>query len=497
MLFLRTKLELKSLMETAIKINQPKKHKDIKYEKLIRIDYLGIGATALFDRSKNYREFNAWPEVQKILKNVKTLNKEGYFVKFRVLLQYPYSATAFARRIAEVSYNRASINDPQYLRNFEMIDEIDKGTLEKSFFLVSQTNMLTQIMDINDTLLTNDNYWNNGLNKFTIRFTPFDPLMSCLLLNNNLFYDVYMLSKKERLSSRLEHLSPIVHLEKNSSAECFSSFEDHFRYLWGLDVTMDRDDVIHRNGLTVTINQPNEIKYKHKARRIRAKSPNLSDAQEEVWKYRVYCSFTNFCGEFFTAPPRERLFISCNWYDTEEGAIDYDENVQKLKKILDHDFNDGDIRVLDIFIVRAPAGKGLAKELYEALKKSSIGIVFLTEKIRCNNEQIYASPNVYHELGYLMHHLGEGRIIILREKGVEITANMQDVSRIDFKKECLFNMYPEIVKAICDVCFSKKKLLSILNKYSKRLEASFQNNEIDPKAYKKIINKINDMRNPQ
>jgi len=499
-------MDIECLKKNAISIRKLKIYKKKKYDKLIRVDYIGIGATVLFD--VNQKENNVFDQVHNLLDSVKSLNDDGYFVKFRILLEYPHSITSYSRKIAEIGSERASINEPEYFRNFQMIyssledltECIDDEALEQAYLVTSQKEMLKQIDWVNKTFIDNKE-WNQGLNKFTLRFIPFDPLMSCLYINNNIYYSVYLLAKQNRGDDRLLHMSPVVNISSRDDY-IVKVFDDHFRYLWCLGVTMDSSDVSGNKGNMKRVKSPENIDYNDKALRIRQEGKlngkHFSHAQEEIWKFFMRNALQYLCAPIHNLPKRETLFISCVWRTTDSGQTMYDDDVVTLRQCLEDDFTEDDIKLLNVELTNVSLGKGIRETLYPSLEKATIGLVLATIKTKDKNGKYYSSPNVYHELGYLMRHVKDGGIIILQEKKrvtiankkhdvtAELPTNISDFARIPYKKGTLYSVYPDIVEKICEFCFSPIWFERVMNKYKERLNERFMNNEINKRMYNSI-----------
>ena len=338
-------LSLDNIKKNAIRIDSPFEKNGIRYDKLIRIDYLGIGATVLFDRGNNFIKDNAYHSVNNIIQLSDELNRDGYFIRFRLLLEYPFSVTAYSRIQAELSAERSSMEEPQYKRHFQIIEDVDNEAFKTSFFVHSQTVMLSQIESVMNDLFEKAEWKADGPNKFTVRFIPFSPLMSCLFINDNLLYETYLLAKKTRHKKQLDHLSPIISLSKNS-LETFKAFEDHFRYLWDLDVTLDLSDATNykRNGFgrLAQIISPQKIMFNVKAKKILHKDKSLSERQALNWKSRMRLNLQKICCDPSPSPAFEKLFISCSWVECPDGSRSLNNNAKLLSSLLCEDFSLGD-----------------------------------------------------------------------------------------------------------------------------------------------------------
>jgi hypothetical protein len=511
---LAEKMSVGELKKTAISISDPKIYKGKKYENLIKLDYLGIGATVLFDDQTN--ACSVYDEIELILKSIKEINDSGYFVKIRILLEYPFSIAAYSRKLAELTSERAAIQDSQYLRYFNVIYDAKKHALEKSidekslgktYFVNSQKKMLERIGLVYDKYIISSDYgiWNDGLNNFSLRFIPFDPLMSCVFANDEVFYSVYLLAKEKRDDYKLKHCSPVINLTSEDK-EIVSAFEDHFRYLWDLGVTMDASDVLDEKKSYSEIKSPIEVSYNDKAKRIKKykgiEGDMYCDAQEELWRFYMKNVLQYLCAPVHELPKRETLFISSTMVKCEyTAAADYEDGVKWLQDTLESDFTVGDIKMLDVKLNNIEVGGGLSENLYPVLNKSTIGLVLMSGKMSCIDGKYYAGPNIYHELGYLMGRVKQGGIIVLQEKKektkynlseevkVEVPTNIGNIIRLEFRDSDYYYIYPDIVKIICKKCFANDWLERVLIKYEKRFIAMLKDGQIDDDDYVRLIKK--------
>ena len=308
-------LDIEKVKENAIDIKTPLKRDEITYKKCIKIDFIGIAATRLFDVVNSPEIYN---QFVKIINNVENLNKEGYFVKIRLLFEYPYSISAYTRIIAEQSLKRSSITEDEFIRGVSLNDiQIDNNKFQASAYVTTQKKMLKQIQEILDALPKT--LWNikGVMNSFTLRFSPIQTYMRCLTINNDLFFDVYTLAKEKRFEDRCKQFCPIVHLNKQVDNSTFLAFEDHFRYIWDLDVTMDCEDATEYKANTSEslseIKSPNKIKYNAKLKRLQYQNPSVPDKNFKVWHSRITSIMDRYCSNLSPTPDSESIFISCSW----------------------------------------------------------------------------------------------------------------------------------------------------------------------------------------
>ena len=145
-------------------------------------------------------------------------------------------------------------------------------------------------------------------------------------------------------------------------------------------------------------------------------------------------------------------------------------------------------------MVNAIPGTGLAGQLYFSLKESTIGLILMSKDIASSgNNAYYSRPNLYHELGYLMRHLGPERLVIVKEEKVEIPSNVNDIVGIEFKTNKLFLKYPDIIFAICHISsFNLNTLRNIYEKYSDKLNKKHISGEFDENEYRSAMSKIDE-----
>ena len=426
-------LDIETAKGNALPIAKEKDRNGITYTKCIRIDFIGIACTRLFDVVYFQETYN---QLVNIIENVEKLNKEGCFVKIRMLLEYPYSVSAYTRIQAEHAVKRASITEREFsrgvsLNNIQIDDEIFLG----SAYVTNQKRMLVQIQELLDTLPIT--LWNNkdALNSFTIRFSPIQTYMRCLIINNDLFYDVYTLAKEKSKENRCKQFCPIVHLTHQADNSTFLAFEDHFRYIWDLDVTMDCEDATdYKRGKSESLSKiksPSKVKYTAKLQRLQTQLPDVPKKDFKVWQSRITDIMKRFCSNLSPTPASETIFISCSWEKKEPK-----KSARELYSALYDDLCENiETPISSVIILQAALSESLAHELYRNMEDATIGIIILTRDIESKEGRFFSKPNVYHELGYMMKHLTREKMMILAEEGVEIPSNIHDIIRLPFETD--------------------------------------------------------------
>jgi hypothetical protein len=496
------------LLETAIPFKEPSfkidpsTGKKIKYTHCIRIDYLGIAGTILFDRSGYYGNSCRYEILKKLLLQAPRFNKMGYIISLRILLLYPYSIAGYARIQAEESSERSSMEEPAYIRKFNVIEQLDEEIFKQSNLFSIQLGMLKTMQNLYSDLKENPGWSGNDSNKFMIRFCTIDTMMSCIFINNSIFYDVTLLAKKERFDTRsAQEYCPVVMLNKRDH-NAFSAFEDHFRYLWELDLTMSYGDVVkHSPKQTISpirINPPSKIFFNAKASTIQTKNPSLTEEQAQIWKSWARRVLVRYCAELYPTPASESLFVTCSWEVDEDGQSIPNKTAHELVKMLEKDFSDGEEPLLSIRLLKAEANERLTPQLYKAFDDATIGLILITKDIKCE-DRFFSKPNVYHELGYFMKALGNERVILVCEENVEKLSNVQDNMRSEFKSGKISLIYPDLVLNLKNICgIRKKRVIKILEGHIHRLDQLILKeilslNEANA-AKRKIEEKINELQ---
>jgi hypothetical protein len=449
---------------------------DQEYDRCIRIDYIGIAATTLFDRGGAVTREPLYTELLALTQSVEELNRQGIFLKLRFLFEYPYSVSAYTRIQAEHATRRAAINHTLFLRDLRLTKQVDERIFSGSDYVSRQRNALRSMQEL-FTELDKTGLWNEPkqrLNSFVIRFTPVQPGMCCLFINDTAFFDVYLLAKENKHDVRCKPFGPVVQIERGDGIQ-FAAFQDHFRYLWDLDITMDCEDatsfsrgVEDIEDKLADIKPPHVISFDHKGRRLKAQierereksakgdeAKSVSSAEIGTWKAGINRRMNRLCADLSPAPTSEVVFIACSW---QFFAGKYNPNTQasQLYEFLHINFAEhGLTPISKINIMQATVSSSLDTVLYTTLQDSTIGIVLLTGDImgtlgdpetgpEPQRGNRYSKPNVYHELGFMMSQLPDERIVILAENGVNIPTNVQDVTRLDFEKGKLCLIYSEI-----------------------------------------------------
>jgi len=493
---LKQLLSVENAKDNAFIIKSEKKVSNKTYDKCIKVDFIGIAGSTLFDTGRISANQNVFKELKELLNQTKSLNEDGYFLKLRFLLEYPYSISAYTRIQAEYTRRRSCIEEPIFQRNLTLTEQVDKEIFEGSTFVSTQKSMLRQVQELYEELYSTQ-LWNSdiGPNKFAIRFTPVSPGMCCLFINNHLFYDIYTLAKEKRTDNRCRPFCPITEITKKGDAISFLAFEDHFRYLWDLDITMDCEDATYFSiGVTDSLSKikpPHQINFLSKVGRLKSKLPNTKEKEFNIWSSGINRLMNRFCANLSPTPSSESIFITCSWEEKPGLKPEPHRWAQELYADLQDDLNDNISPIASVKILEAALTEFLSNELYSTMEDSTIGIIILTKDIEAKDGKFYSKPNVYHELGYMMKHLTRNRMMILAESGVTIPSNIQNIVRLDFDGEKLSLIYRKIILQIQKITLLDDKVVNkIMGKLLQRLNIKMEKKEISPDEYNGVKNKI-------
>ncbi len=491
-------LDFEHIKENAILLRKPKTIRGKTFEKFIRIDFVGLMGSTLLDGSQALNSENLFEEFKFLLESFDKLHEEGVFLKVRFLFEYPYSVSSLTRIQAEASTYRASINEPAYSRDFELIEQIDEETFSSSFYVGFQKSNLRNLQEIESTLRKKDNWLNkDNPSSLTVRFTPTHPGVCCLIINETLFYDPYLLAKENRRSNKLSHLTPVIELNQKDDAVTFAAFEDHFRYLWELDVTLDCEDATKYNPTKINslsiIREPNNVSYDAKSSRIAIHNGRSFDDKEVVnWRKRVTNQLHKNCTDLLPTNSNETVFITCSWSKEDDGVSAPNNYARLLATFLQEDFVQNPSPSLSVKIMEATPSEFLSNQLYTTLDSCTFGIMLMTKDIETKNGEFVCKPNVYHELGYLMKQLGKKRVLIVSEKGVIMPSNVQDIIRFDFDNDRISFRYLDVVQHLNKMLsIPKTVIISSMSNHLNRLNKFLKDGAITSPEFKTMETKIN------
>ncbi len=494
--YLKNTLELENLKESAIHISKPKTIDGIEYDKFIRIDLLSITGSTLLDESYYLDEVNVFEEFKTLLTNTEKLKQSGFFIKVRILLEYPYSESSLSRIQAEGTSQRATIKEPNFSRNFDLLEQIDEDLFNSSFMVNLQKSNLRNLQNLEKELRENHG-WNsrNNPSSITLKFAPFGLGTCALIINNKLIFDSYLYAKNRKSERKLSINSPVIVLNKLENESSFVAFEDHFRYCWDLDMTLDCEDATYYNPNKVRslskIRHPQAVSFENKANRI-CNLKNMCGDEKTItnWKKQIVNHFNKYVTDLSPTIANETVFITCSWQKKDDDVASPNEYAKLLNDFLVHDYSNSEPPVFSVQIMQATPSEFLSTQLYQALDSSTIGIVLMTKDIESDGK-FYCKPNVYHELGYLMKQLGKNRIIILKENGVETPSNIADIIRFDFSSDKISFRYHDIVELL-NLMLTIPKDISVksLDSHVDRLNDFLKDGKIESKEFKTLQSRI-------
>lgn len=497
---LRELLRHDLLVENAITLTHPKNIRGSSYNKFIKIDFIGVSASTLLDGSNMLDNSNVYKEFKDLLLMSEKLISEGVFLKVRFLFEYQYSVAAYSRIQAETGFLRASMSEPAYSRDFELTEQVDEYLFNGSFTVTAQQSNLRHLQNL-ERELHEKHGWNSKENpsSITLRFTPISSGFCAMFINNVLFLDPYVFAKKRREDNKLFINTPLIEINNTTEEdkESFSAFEDHFRYLWELDTTLDCEDAtFYQRDVMNSLGRlrtPQNIDFESKASRICTMKGWEDDDHGIRWKKQVAGKFNQYCSDLSPTVTNETLFITCSWRKDNDGIVSPNNYAQLLHKYLTEDFSQSPSPLFSVKIMEATPSEFLSNQLYQSLDNSTLGIVLMTKDIE-SEEKYYCKPNVYHELGYLMKQLGKKRMIILKESDVVPPSNIQDIIRFDFEVDKMSFRYHEVVAQLNDITnIPKSVLIGALENHLERLNQFLRDAKIEAKEFKSLETKINQM----
>jgi hypothetical protein len=458
-------LSIDKLIENSIKISKPIERDGKEFNRICRFDYIGISGTTFLDIGCNFISDDTVPiKFTEIIKNAHIFNKQGVFIKIRILLMYPYSTSFFSIIQAESSSHRASVDSPGFLRDFSIVDQVDEATFHASASIKNQRNCLKYLQEI-----MSDPYWEDeSPNSVSIRFTPVNVNFSLLTINNSVFYSPYILSKIKRLKNELALMAPVVQIDHHTDNNSFDQFVDHFRYLWDLDTTMFcKDATTFDSKVSDSLSKilpPSRVSFDAKASKIEKlvkeqTSQSISVNEIHNWKLCLQHILLKYSTDTSPSPNVESLFIACSWKIGNDGKSVPNKYAKYLVQWLESDFWPKHSNpILSVHLLEAASGDSLAQQVYSRLREATLGIVILSKDIKATDGSYFTKLNVLHELGYLMRHLDTRRLVVLCEDNVTVPTNINDKVFIDFQTDKLSLCYREVVLWLNEVssltCFA-------------------------------------------
>lgn len=455
------------LLKASVPIDDPRQTGKRIYDRCCRLDFVGIAASNLFYVGDDSRRRGVAKKMRDLFARSDELNKEGIFVKMRFLLVYPYSAHALSRIQAEVTENRSTMSSRRYVRDVNLVDEVDEQMFFGSAFVTKQGNMLRQLQ----RLIDHYGWSPTGVNQVAVRFVPLSPNLCMLILNNKVFTDSYLLAKESLDAPACANKAPLVEIIQSQSPDAFSAYEDHFRYLWDLDLTLFCEDATHyepgSSGTLGKLKPIAQVDFEQKASVIEKRNPKHTDQELGNWKFRAAQQLSKITIEPTLGPGSESLFITCAWDTKEDGTPAPNVYAERLRYMLEKDFSNA----LPAVILKAPVATYLTQQLYQSLDRTTLSVVLLTPSIKDEDGKVYCRPNIYHELGYLMRQLGSRRVFIAKSSQVAIPSNIQDSIRGSMPNDKVELMYADLLEWLGRVSWlSPGTVAKAIERHTRRID---------------------------
>lgn len=432
-----------------------------KYKARCDISFVGFAAANLFDQSGEYVRSNAdpgvgtrtlAPEMERIFASHRQFEDANIWLRIRLLFLYPYSTHAMSVVNAATTTRRTAMDGDRVHPSEQQHLQVSADKFHGSTLYRSQQYSLAAIQRWIDK-----HNWDSVVgNSVEVRFTPISTNLCALIANDVAFCDSYLLAKEQRVSQQLA-FSPITELSPADTG--FARLEDHFRYLWQMNITLHCSDATKYPGpksrrvsgarhrvpedALAQVHQPAEITFLNKADHL-CQTRKLTEDQKSDWRFRTERQFARYVTVPFAESPYEHVFVACAWEKSGTNRSGPSRLAELTIEWLERDVTSS-VRSFRAEYMEGRPGESIRDVLYGMLDSSVLGIVLMTRKHRIAEnaadaasanegrpERWLSSSNVYHELGYLMSRLPGGpraneRILIGIEPGVEPPTNVADM----------------------------------------------------------------------
>ena len=421
----------KGLMARALPLDQPKEVNGKQYHRMCEISFLGLSANNLFDRARAFIRDGGEIMVdtmEELFRRHQEFEDNNIWLAVRFLFVYPYSTYAMSIINAETTERRCAIDGDSVHPAKQQEFQVDEDRFKAASLFKSQKNTLNLIQE----WIEKYNWVPRDGHSIAVRFTPLSPNLCGLIINDTAFCDSYILAKKHRYDDRLLFSCPLVQINKAAYPEAFAGLENHFRYLWQMNITLDcsgatefQRDVQDSLG---KIKPPAKVSFESRARRL-VERHHLAKGQERQWVMKTKRQFYRYITMPEESIKFERIFISCSWDDNEYGESMPNGLALKIKKWILNDLNRDEPNLEPIIVQGAP-GERFSDNLFHLLETSTLGVILLTDDMQIRDEagqilERLSRHNVYHELGYLMRSVeSEKKIFIGLEQGVKLASNL-------------------------------------------------------------------------
>jgi hypothetical protein len=447
--------------EAAGKINQ--EHKS-QIRRVINIDYIGMTATVLLDRDEKYTRKAHYHQLYELFSSLESLNASGIALKIRLLLQYPYSLAGQNRILSEIWTKRSFMGETTGRDETKLAPSLTEQHIETSALIAAQRYGLQNLQKLLDEFSP------SGLNKIEIRFAFVSTLICGLRVNNLFFYDPYHYGRKRNDDTCALNSTPVVMIDGSNHCSAYEVFCNHFRCIWECDSTLDYDDVTcqDKGTVSVMIRKPENLRTFHKIDRLRSLPSQGIDWERR--KEQLYQLANSLCPIVASVDVPERGFLAAAW-ETKDGRTIPCEPASMLADLFDRGFqslpNPESVRVT---VLQGQIGSSLASSLFGLMDSSTFSIIMLTREI----EDKFCKPNVYVELGYLLHKNKRPKTFILAENGTSFPTDLQDIIFLPFERtrphqslKEMERVYEELLKAMQRARIINRDTLDLLIRFLK------------------------------
>ena len=418
-----------------------------KIKGIINIDYIGMAATVLLDRRHKYTKHSQYARLRQLMEDLSRINNQGVALRMRILLQYPYSLAGQNRILADTWRERSYMGE----RNESMRDEtcfappLREGDIQHSMLLQTQRYCLQNLQDLSHQFP----WLRQEPNRIAVRFACISTLLCGLRANNLLFYDPYHYGKRQDEEACAITSTPVVQLDGRVSQEGYETFCNHFQYIWECDSTLDYEDVAYQEPgkRTVFIRRPDKVLTTHKIERLKHLPVDNVDWDRRSSQLRHLVNA--ICPLVAPVDQPEVGFLAAAWEPKPDGSHNICEPAAMLEDFFKRDL--GKVDHVRVAVLRGELGQSLSGALFDLMNASTFSIIVLTKAI----EGKYCRPNVYIELGYLLHKNKAAKTFVIAENGVELSADIQDVIYLPFQREGpqfqfeMKRVYKKLLLAMC------------------------------------------------
>jgi hypothetical protein len=261
--------------------------------------------------------------------------------------------------------------------------------------------------------------------------------------------------------------APVIMIDGSDHNCAYEAFCNHFRYIWECDSTLDCDDVVERPTelSRVYIRKPEQLQTASKVERLRKSASGARNKVDWELRSRQFLQVINsICPIVAPADDPEVGFLAAPWAEKRGGGSDLCEPALRLEDLFKRGFEKvPDIRVS---VLRSELGTSLSTSLFNMMNSSTFSIIVLTKE----TAEGYCKPNVYIELGYLLHKNKGRRTFIVAERGVVFPADIQDMTVLFFERTTpqsqdeMQRIYAELLQGMARAGIISSTTLEILDR---------------------------------